>query len=63
MRLVWGLYPVVAKRESDLDQAIVSALTEARKHQLIKPGNTVVICASRSNPRSNADTIWLHTER
>ena len=63
MRLVWGLYPVVAKRESDLDQAIASALTEARKHQLIKPGNTVVICASRSNPRSNADTIWLHTER
>jgi len=63
MRLVWGLYPVVVERESDLDEAIASALTAARKQQLIGPGNTVVICASRSNPRSNADTIWLHTER
>jgi pyruvate kinase len=63
MRLVWGLYPVVVERESDLDEAIASALTAARKQQLIEPGNTVVICASRSNPRSNADTIWLHTER
>jgi pyruvate kinase len=63
MRLVWGLYPVVAERESELDEAIASALTAARKQQLIGPGNTVVICASRLNPRSNADTIWLHTER
>ena len=63
MRLVWGLYPVVVERASDLDEAIASALTAARKQQLIGPGNTVVICASRSNPRSNADTIWLHTER
>ena len=63
MRLVWGLYPVVVERASDLDEAISSALTAARKQQLIGPGNTVVICASRSNPRSNADTIWLHTER
>jgi pyruvate kinase len=63
MRLVWGLYPVVVERASDLDEAIASALTAARKQQLIEPGNTVVICASRSNPRSNADTIWLHTER
>ena len=63
MRLVWGLYPVVVERESDLDEAIASALLAARKQQLIGPGNTVVICASRSNPRSNADTIWLHTER
>jgi pyruvate kinase len=63
MRLVWGLYPVIVERASDLDEAIASALTAARKQQLIGPGNTVVICASRSNPRSNADTIWLHTER
>ena len=63
MRLVWGLYPAVVERASDLDEAIASALTAARKQQLIGPGNTVVICASRSNPRSNADTIWLHTER
>lgn len=63
MRLIWGLYPVVAERASDLDEAIASALIAARNHQLIRPGNTVVICASRSNPRSNADTIWLHTER
>jgi pyruvate kinase len=63
MRLVWGLYPVVVERASDLDEAIASALTAARKQQLLGPGNTVVICASRSNPRSNADTIWLHTER
>ena len=63
MRLVWGLYSVVVERASDLDEAIASALTAARKQQLIGPGNTVVICASRSNPRSNADTIWLHTER
>ena len=63
MRLVWGLYPVIVERASELDEAIASALTAARKQQLIGPGNTVVICASRSNPRSNADTIWLHTER
>jgi pyruvate kinase len=63
MRLVWGLYPVVAVRESYLEDAIASALVEARKMHLIASGNTVVICASRSNPRSNADTIWLHTEQ
>ena len=63
MRLVWGLYPITAERKSDLNQAISDALTEARKYRFIGPGNTVVICASRSNPRSNADTIWLHTER
>lgn len=62
LRIVRGVASVVADRESDVEVAIASALGEARRHGLVSSGDHVVVCASRLSPRSDADTIWLHTE-
>lgn len=62
MRLVKAVVPLVKEREHDLDKAISEALKEARQRGLTKAGDRVVVCASRINPRSDADTLWLHQE-
>jgi hypothetical protein len=33
-----------------------------RRERLVASGDKVVVCASRISPRSDADTVWLHTE-
>ena len=62
MRLVKAVVPLVKEREHDLDKAISEALKEARQRGLTKAGDRIVVCASRINPRSDADTLWLHQE-
>lgn len=62
MRVVRGVWSIVADRESDVEVAIAQALSEARRRDLVASGDHVVVCASRLSPRSDADTIWLHTE-
>jgi hypothetical protein len=42
-------------------RAIESAVRAGRAADLLHGGDTVVVCASRLNPRSDADTILLHT--
>ena len=54
--------PIVVARPARLEEAIPVALDAARTQRLIGPGNTVVVCASRTSPRSDADTLWLHSE-
>ena len=57
-----GVRSVVVDRPSELVDAIPLALTAARDQGLVKSGDRVVVCASRMNPRSDVDTVWLHTE-
>lgn len=62
LKLCRGVSPIVAERPSDVSQSIVWALRAGRQSSLIHVGDTVVICASRMNPRSDADTLLLHVE-
>ena len=62
LRLVRGVLPVLAERPERLSQAIDHALGAVRRQRLVVPGDRVVVCASRAHPRSDADTVWLHTE-
>lgn len=62
LRLAWGVYPLVAAREADVEVAISAALAVGRSSDLVHGGDRIVVCASRLSPRSDADTIWLHIE-
>ncbi len=57
-----GVYPLVAPRDGNITSAISTAVSLARTEGLVKSGDTIVVCASRLNPRSDADTILLHHE-
>jgi hypothetical protein len=49
-------------RDGNITTAIATAIETARENDLVKSGDTIVVCASRLNPRSDADTILLHVE-
>jgi len=62
LRLVRGVVPLTADRPEMLPRAIELALAAMRRERLVASGDKVVVCASRISPRSDADTVWLHTE-
>ncbi len=57
-----GVYPLVVMRDGDFTSAVSSAIQQTKQSGLLRKGDTVVVCASRLNPRSDADTILLHRE-
>ncbi len=57
-----GVESLVVERPNDVAAAIEKALDAARQRNLVRSGDKVVVCASRMNPRSDVDTVWLHTE-
>jgi pyruvate kinase len=57
-----GVYPMEVPRDGNITTAIATAIKTARENHLVKSGDTIVVCASRLNPRSDADTILLHVE-
>ena len=57
-----GAVPLVVERPARIEDAIPIALAAARSAGLIGRGRRIVVCASRMSPRSDADTLWLHTE-
>lgn len=57
-----GVYPMEVPRDGNITTAIATAIKTARDNKLVKSGDTIVVCASRLNPRSDADTILLHIE-
>jgi pyruvate kinase len=57
-----GVEPMVVERPGRLEDAIPLALDAVRASGRISSGQRVVVCASRTSPRSDADTLWLHTE-
>ena len=61
LRAARGVYPVVHPRDGDVTRAIENALGAGREADLLVTGDTVVVCASRTNPHSDADTIFLQT--
>jgi pyruvate kinase len=63
LRVIRGVYPVVDPRDSDLTQAMSGGIRAARTAGLVHSGETLVVCASRLSPRSDADTLFLHYER
>ena len=61
LRAARGVYPLVHTRDGDVTRAIENALSAGRQSELLEKGDTVVVCASRTNPHSDADTLFLHT--
>ena len=57
-----GVYPMEVPRDGNITTAIATAIKTAREKHLVQSGDTIVVCASRLNPRSDADTILLHVE-
>lgn len=57
-----GVYPILAPRDGNITSAISTAIELVRERHLLQSGDKVVVCASRLNPRSDADTILLHIE-
>lgn len=57
-----GVFPLVVQRDSDITFAITAAMSIAKSTGLMKSGDTVVVCATRLNPNSDADTVLLHRE-
>jgi pyruvate kinase len=57
-----GVIPMVVERPVEIEEAIPLALERARTLGFVRSGDRVVVCASRTSPRSDADTVWLHTE-
>ena len=60
LRAARGVYPLVHTRDGDVTRAIENALSAGRQSELLEKGDTVVVCASRTNPHSDADTLFLH---
>lgn len=58
-----GVIPVISPRPSEVGAAIAQAFDTCRHHNLVVAGDKVVICLSRVSPRSDVDTILLHTEQ
>lgn len=58
-----GVIPMVVSRDAVIAVGIEAALKHCRQAGVIAKGDTVVICASRLGPRSDADTILLHVEQ
>ena len=57
-----GVEAIVVERPHEVTDAIQIALAVARERGLVSSGDKVVVCASRMSPRSDVDTVWLHTE-
>jgi hypothetical protein len=53
---------MVVARDGNITSSIATAVQDARTLHLLESGDTIVVCASRLNPRSDADTILLHIE-
>jgi pyruvate kinase len=57
-----GIYPLVLERDRNFTSAVTKAIQATKENGTLKAGDAIVICASRLNPRSDADTILLHRE-
>lgn len=57
-----GVVPTVVHRPGRIEEAIPLALDAVRAAGQVKSGQRVVVCVSRNSPRSDADTLWLHSE-
>jgi pyruvate kinase len=57
----YGVRSVIAPRPSSTDEAISQAVTAAKTAGSCQDGDLLVVCLSRTSPRSSTDTIYVHT--
>ena len=57
-----GVYPLVLERDRNFTSAVTKAIEATKLSGFLKAGDSIVVCASRLNPHSDADTILLHRE-
>jgi pyruvate kinase len=56
----YGVTPVLAPRPHSTDEAIELAVQAAKKAGLVSDGELIVVCLSRTSPRSDTDTIYVY---
>lgn len=57
----YGVRSVIASRPRSTDDAIAQAVASAKAAGYCADGDLLVICLSRTSPRSVTDTIYVHT--
>lgn len=57
----YGVHSVLAARPVSTDDAIAQAVIAAKSAGFFKSGDLLVVCLSRTSPRSTTDTIYVHT--
>lgn len=60
LKLRYGVSTVIAQRPSSTDEAISRAVEAAKAARLCKDGDRLVVCLSRTSPRSTTDTIYVY---
>ena len=60
LQLCHGVTPLIVTRSNDIDDSVMRASHAAIDQGLITSGERIVVCASRGNPGTSSDTIWLH---
>lgn len=60
LTLRYGVSTVLAERPASTDDAIAKAVTAAKAAGLCGDGDRLVVCLSRTSPRSSTDTIFVY---
>lgn len=60
LNLRYGVSTVIADRPSSTDEAIAHAVEAAKREGLCSDGDRLVVCLSRTSPRSTTDTIYVY---
>lgn len=60
LRARYGVTPVLAERPMSTDEAIENAVQSAKSAGLCASGDLLVVCLSRTSPRSDTDTIYVY---
>ena len=60
LNLRYGVSTVIAERPSSTDEAIARAVEAAKGSRLCRDGDRLVVCLSRTSPRSTTDTIYVY---
>lgn len=60
LNLRYGVSTVLAERPTGTDEAIERAVEAAKRADLCSDGDRLVVCLSRTSPRSTTDTIYVY---
>lgn len=60
LQLRYGVSTVLADRPSGTDEAIARAVESAKADGSCRDGDRLVVCLSRTSPRSTTDTIYVY---
>ena len=61
LMLRYGVRAVLAERPTSTDESIANAIAAAKAAGYCHDGDLLVVCLSRTSPRSRTDTIYVHT--